>query len=525
MKNEILKKPAASRVRLHPFFRDLGLTAVTGGTVVVAGFLVISLFGRILGAVALSEYLLLRRVVSWLQSGAQLGLGVALPRYVAHAIDKPAFERQAYFLAALACGGILPLGLGIVFMGARSFSARWLFGSAQVAHLILPLSVMLLGLVAHACVYGYYQGCLAMGLANGLQLCNLALVPLAAVIAFFHTGSVGLIVSVMGVSMLFGAGLFALPIMRHSRGGRWLKFTRHAGELLRYGIARVPGDFGNGALVALGPVIASHYLPMGRVSYLLLGLSILTVVSASAAPLGLVLLSKASMMLAQNRLDEFRSRLSHLVAGVLELSTFACLQLLIFADVLVGLWVGPKFLEGLPVIRILLLAIPFYMFYVALRSVIDAASVTAYNARNILVSLALFLTLAAVGAKAAPPKFLLEGLAGALVLAFITLAWLTARSVRQLYDLRIAWRHSAAALLIGALLAGVSLLIRFGQGFRMGPVELVMLELVQGVVFLGLLKKLGSTWLLFVWNTTFQRRVPADVLECEDLTNKANEGV
>jgi hypothetical protein len=135
------------------------------------------------------------------------------------------------------------------------------------------------------------------------------------------------------------------------------------------------------------------------------------------------------------------------------------------------------------------------------------------------------LTLAAVGAKAAPTEFLLEGLAAAFVLASVTLAWLTARSVRQLYDLRIAWRHSAAALSIGTLLAGVSLLIRFGQGFRMGPVELVMLELVQGVVFLGLLRKLRSTWLLFAWNTAFQRRVAADVLECEDLTNKAKEGM
>lgn len=508
-----MKSSVISRTSLHPFFRDLGLTGVTLAMVLVAGLSVVALFGRMLGAVALSEYLLLRRVVAWVQSVTDLGMGVALPRYVAHTVDKPAVERQAYLLAALMCGGIAALGLGIVLMAARSFFARWLFGSVQGVHLILPLLVFLLGLTAHACVYGYHRGRLAMGLANGLQLCNIAFVPLAAVIAFFRSGSVGLIVSVMGIAMLFCAGLFAMPIVRQPGGGPPFKLTPHARELLRYGMVRVPGDFGAAALLALGPVIASHYLPMGRVSYLLLGLSILMAVSVSVAPLGLLLLSKASMMLAQNRLGEFRSRLSHLVAGVLELSTFACLQLLIFADVLVGLWVGPKFLEGLTVIRILLLAIPFYMFYVALRNVIDAASVTAYNTRNVLVSLALFLTLAAVGAKAAPAKFLLEGLAGALVLAFITLAWLTARSVRQLYDLGIAWRHSAAALSIGTLLAGVSLLIRFGQGFRMGPVELVTLELVQGVVFLGLLRKLRSDWLLFAWNTAFQRRVPVDVLE------------
>jgi len=516
-----MKSSVISRTSLHPFFRDLGLTGVTGVTVLVGGLLVVALFGRMFGAVALSEYLLLRRVVAWLQSGTDLGLGVALPRYVAHAVDKPVVERQAYFLAALACGGIPALGLGIVLMSARNFFARWLFGSVQGVHLILPLLVFLLGFMVHGYVYGYYRGRLAMGRANGLQLCNIALVPLGAVIAFFRSGSVGLIVSVMGIAMLFCAGLLAIPIVRQPGGGPPFKLTPHARELLRYGIARVPGDFGHGALLALGPVIASHYLPMGQVSHLLLGLSILMAVSVSVAPLGLLLLSTASMMLAQKRLDEFRSRLSHLMAAVLELSTFACMQLLVFADVLVRAWVGPQFLEGLTVIRILLLATPFYLFFASLRSVIDAASVTPYNARNVLFSLAVFLILAAVQAKAFPRRFLLESLAGALALAFVTLAWLTARSVRQLFDLRIAWHDSAAALSMGTLLAAMSFLIHFELGVRMGLVELVILEVVLGAVFLGGLRKLGSDWLLFAWNTAFQRQVPAGGLECENLTDNA----
>src|SRR5206468_8338439 len=60
----------------------------------------------------------------------------------------------------------------------------------------------------------------------------------------------------------------------------------------RYGVGRVPGDFGQAALFALGPLMATHYLPLTEVAYLLLGSNFLLVMGYTAGPLTVVLLSK-----------------------------------------------------------------------------------------------------------------------------------------------------------------------------------------------------------------------------------------
>lgn len=50
--------------RVHPFLWDFGLTSMAQILVLASGVLIVSFFGRLLGAVALRQHLLLRRVVA-----------------------------------------------------------------------------------------------------------------------------------------------------------------------------------------------------------------------------------------------------------------------------------------------------------------------------------------------------------------------------------------------------------------------------------------------------------------------------
>lgn len=503
-----MENASQPRITLHPLLVDIWLTTATQFAVLFVGLAVVSLLGRTVGAIALGEYLLLRRVYAWLQAVALLGMGGGLTRYVAHSEEKPDSERAGYFLAAVACGGAVTLGLVVVLNVTKSFSGRWLFGSVQMAHLIFPLSLMLVAGAAHKFVYGYHRGRLAMKRANALQFCTLVFVPLGAVLAFFRTGSVALIVNAMSVLTILCAGLFALPILPELRTGSQIELRRHAAEMLRYGIPRVPGGFANGALFALGPIIAAHYLPVGEVSYLLLGVSVLMAVATTAEPLGSILLSKVSMILAQDRLSELRTHLAYLQAAVLELYVFACLQVVVFADVVVRVWVGPSFLGGLVILRLVSLAIPSYLLFVALRSVVDAASVRPHNTNNVLVACAVFLLLTAVAVRAAPRSLLLASIAGSLVVAIGILAWLTNHTVRKLYQVGVEWRRSALPLLVGVFLAGTSLLFHWAQEFRTGLGLFLLIEMATGVVFLGLLKQMGSPWIPFFWQLAFARARP-----------------
>jgi O-antigen/teichoic acid export membrane protein len=470
--------------------------------------IVTSLFGRLLGVLALGEYLLLRRVWAWMTTVVQLGMQVALPRYVAHAAGGQETRNNCgkYFLAAGSCmAGMIVLTTLVLNAGRREF-AGLVFGDAHFMHLILPLSLLLAAYAVHGVVYGYYRGILSMGRANALAFCNYSLIPVLSVLGFYHTASTAKIVSGIGVGVAAVSCLFSIKIFRSYIQRDSLRFSRHALELIRYGIARIPGDFGAGAIFALGPIVAAHFMPLARVSSLLLGASVLVSVSVCATPLGVILLSKISMMLVQDRIADVRTGLQHMLRAVLELSVFACLQVVIFADVLIRFWVGSQFLNDLVVIRLAASAIPFYLFYVTFRTVVDAGSIKAYNARNLVISLAIFLATTALAITVLSRGHLLEGIAVAQLISIAALAFLTARSLYELYDVRMRWRDSVLAIASALLLGAGSLALHWLTGDKLHIALLVLFEFAIWPLYLGLLSWQGSTWMPFIWKTAFQER-------------------
>ncbi len=497
--NEV-PKPVRPRTKFHPLLRDLTLTMATEFSVLTAGLILVSLFGRLLGTVGLGEYLLLRREASWLLTGVLLGMGNALPRYIGYSVKKPAGERHAYFLAGASCLMGFTILVSVVLYVGRQYFAHLLFGNAQLAGLILPLCFMLTGLAAQTAAFGYYRGVLAMKRANAIQVVHFAIIPIAVVAVLYPTHSVALILSVSGGLTVIAAALFARPIFREIRRSPLPKLRPYATELMRYGVARVPGDFGAAALFAIGPLITTHYLPMTEVAYLLLGSNFLLVMGYTAGPLGVVLLSKFSMMLGQNRLAEVRDSLEHLVRAVLDISVFASLQLVVFTDVLVRLWVGPSFRPAIPIIRLMLLAIPPYLFYMALRSSIDAVTVKPRNAGNVIVALAIYLALIAASVKTLTGSFLLEGIAAGLVAALTVLGVLTARTFRDLYNLSVPWGKCASSMAAAVGLGAVSFAFRWIQPDHHESLVTLLWELLVGGLYVGVLTRLGSPWLGFVWD-------------------------
>lgn len=500
------RKPATEKqptLAVHPLLRDLVLTMATELSILIAGLALVSLFGRLLGPVALGEFLLVRRITSWLINGALLGMGNAIPRYVAYSVKKPEADRRGYFVAGLICLLTCAAGVEIVFCFWRRSLAHWLFGSTQFTYLILPLGLLFAGLAAQTAIYGYYRGVLEMKRANAIQLFHFAIIPLGAVALLYRTQSVALILDVTGALTLVAAAIFAWPICRDIAHERLGRIKPHAMELLRYGIGRVPGTFGSDALLSLGPLIATHYVSMAKVGYLLLGASFLMVMGYTTGPVGVLLLSKLSAMVGQNRMAEARSSLMHLVGAILDVSVFAAFQLVVFADVLIRAWVGTRFLEALTVTRLLILAIPPFLFYMTLRSCIDAASIKPWNTGNVLISLAIFGVLITGTIKLMPVNFLLDGFAGSLVVALLVLGFLTARTFRRLYSLTFPWREYIPPVMAGIFLGLLSYGMRRLLGFHDSYFLPAIFELLIVASFLGILVKLNSPWLRFLWHMSF----------------------
>jgi O-antigen/teichoic acid export membrane protein len=484
----------------------VALTVAAEAAVMVSSLLLTALVSRWMGAHPLAEYLLLRRVLSWSVAATLLGLATGLPRYVAHSAGSMEGEEPAYFLAALVCMIPTAIAAAAVMILNRAVFAYWLFGDAQESGLVVALALLLFGFSIHRGVYGYYRGLLDMVRANLLEVTNSAILPLAVVVLLARSRTVPFMMGLTGVVMAMAAALFALPVLGQLRWSALSSLARRCRKLLAYGVPRVPGEFGAAAITALGPMLAVHFIRLTKVSPLLLGLNILLVIGYAAGPLGTVLLSKVSMMLGRNERAAVQARLRLLLAGVVEVSVFACFQLAVFADVVVRVWVGPGFADQMDVVRLVLLAVPPYLFFMVLRSTIDAATVKPYNTANVTASLALYVGLILLCIRIFPGRFLLAGIAASLLVSQLLLALLTARTFRRVYGLGVPWHRLGPSFVAAAVLGCAAFLFRYWQGGSMAPAEALAAECILAGLYLAALGRLRSGWLLYAWHVGIRRR-------------------
>jgi O-antigen/teichoic acid export membrane protein len=195
------------------------------------------------------------------------------------------------------------------------------------------------------------------------------------------------------------------------------------------------------------------------------------------------------------------------VAAVMEVSVFTCIQLAVFADVVVRAWVGPGYEDQMGVIRLVLLAIPPYLFFVALRSTIDAATVKPLNTANVLVSLAVYLGLIAGCILMLPVQSLLLGIAGSLLGSQILLALLTARTFRKFYGVSIPWRRLGPSFAAALVLGAAAFALRWLQHGSVPLVEAILVEAVLTAIYVAALARMGSGWVAYTWNVGVCRRV------------------
>lgn len=479
--------PATARIpRGGHLVRDLGLTAITEYTVMVAAFAVISLVSRRMGVVALAEYLLVRRLISWLQGPVQFGMNTALARYVAFAGDRERGVRESYLLVALVFTLAALAALGVPVIAAASTFSRLFFGRAELKTLMLPLMLMLLGLSLHACAWGYYRGRLVMSVANSLEFLNLAVVPIIAVFVLAHTGSVALLLSTIGSVMTLTAAAVCVPILAGAIGSPGLSLRPATGEMLVYGLPRLAADFGFASLLSVPALVAAHFLPVERVSHLLVGLSIVNAAASAIAPVGIVLLSKASSMVAESRFAELRVATSRMFEATFEISFVGGLQLAVFADVLIRFWLGSHMGNTVNIVRVMLLATPLFIVYMAFRGIIDGVHVKPYNTINILISLAVLLVAMTLGVYWSNDDHKTLAIAAAWVLGMSVLGALTIRTLRHLLQVRVNWRSLAFSCLIAAAFAAISIGERLVRGFAAGFLELAAMVLIFSLYLIAL---------------------------------------
>ena len=373
--------------------REYATTFLTEFAVMASQIVAYKLAAHYLGKEGFSEYALARRTVTLLVPIPVFGLAVALPRYIGFCNGRGDQSGTArYYGATLVCVSAAAL---LVFLLINLFAGLFaflFFGSRNYAYLALPLSVMILGLCLHTVVCGYFRGQLAMNCANVLQFINLAVVPIVAFIAFRN--SLSRVLSSIGLVSMFvaGTGLILTPATS-AFGNNW----KEAKELLGYGIQRVPGDFILMALFTLPATFVAHLKGVPEAGFVAFGISIVSMVGAIFAPVGLVLLPKATFMLADGAHVELRRHVGLILRVTAIASALIVSALWVSIPALTRVFLGAGFEPVVPTVRVLIFAALPYSLYLVVRNLVDAYHEYGVTALILILALCVFLTSAYLG--------------------------------------------------------------------------------------------------------------------------------
>lgn len=367
--------------------REYVPTFLTEFAVMASQIVLYKLAAHYLGKMGFSEYALARRTVSLLFPIPVLGLAVGLPRYIGFTNGQGDSEGASrYYGATLWCVGSTALAFPLLMnLFARPF-AYLFFGDAAYGYLAFPLSLMILGLCVHTVVCGYFRGHRALNRANALQFVNLGIVPVVSFLLFGH--SLTKVLAAIGLfsTVIASVGLFWTPF-RTITENNW-KETK---ELLRYGIQRVPGDFVLVALFTLPATFVAHLKGIEEAGFVAFGVSVVSMIGGVFAPVGLVLLPKATFMLAEGAREELQGHLRVILQVTLAASTVIVLSVWFWIPDLVRLYLGAGFEQVVPIARMLILAALPYSLYLVLRNLVDAYHEYGATAAILASGLAIFL--------------------------------------------------------------------------------------------------------------------------------------
>jgi O-antigen/teichoic acid export membrane protein len=371
---------------MQSYGREYWGTFATEFTVLACQLLTYKLAAHFLGMAGFSEYAVAKRTISLIQPLPLLGLGTALPRYIAYSVGQGSGARSArYFGAAAWCvmGTLIP---STILMNLFPSGFAYLFfADRKYANLVFALSLMLAGLALHTLAYSYFRGHLAMKQANLLQLFNVGILPIAAFLIFSH--DLRAILLALGLSnTLTACAVLVFTPLRHAAGDVLLEGK----ELLRYGIQRLPGDFLQMALLALPVAFVAHTSGLQRAGSVAFGISFLTLVAAMFSPLGLVLMPKAARMFAEGATQSVAQHVAHIARMTVILSFSISVMVALSAGTLVRVYLGSDFGQFAKSIRLTIWgAVPFCLYFV-LRGVVDAFHRNGVNTRNLFFAFAVF---------------------------------------------------------------------------------------------------------------------------------------
>lgn len=346
------------------FKADLILTILNGLIVVGGVFILNGLIARLYGLEILGEFLLVKRTLSAVVGILLIGMNIGLPNYLSRNFEK-SYGDNTFILFLIIT---LPLTVILVF-GILWFEIKGFYYEYFWVYIIFSL-----GISTQFITYALYRGYMNMIGANMFQLLGTAIIPI-----IIFTNVVNLYEGLfwIGSSVLI---IMAIGFITRNKGVNFLAISFNKSiQIIQFGLERIPSFVAQFILLAGVPIYLAQTETFESVAYFNSSLSLVRLSLIFVNPIGMVLLPRISNKLASGDKQDITNILNILLKAGIVLSVIGTTYCFIGAPVILKFWLGEVSDIGVTILRLAILALPFYTFSGLTRSPIDVVSERGYN--------------------------------------------------------------------------------------------------------------------------------------------------
>lgn len=474
---------------------DIFITSFTAVVVTICNIFLIRIIAKGLGPEELGVYTLVRRTVAVLIPFTSLSIGIGLARYIALYTGKGQ-KTESVLPAAVAVSSICSLLVCVALFPFSGLLSKLIFNQEGREVLFKLILFLLIGENLYICLYSYYRGRQRMLRANIWNALVMGIMPVSIAILLIDTNNLSYII--FGLGILFFISLFSLlpQIAYGVRTARWEEFKSIAKKLLTYSIPRAPGGVALTLIFTFGVLVSPYMGGIANAAYMSIGIWIFQILQTATDSFGLVILPKAANLLGRGNDDYLKSKLRSIYDLILHVGLFVFVQMFLILDFLIFIWLGREYSEAVPIARIIILSMMPFFFYTMMRSIIDAVEKRAINAFNLYLSLFVTVISSLILVKSGLG---LSALAMGFDVGLISLGILTYFYMNRRYHVSLLPDNFRPVLLINILMGLFIFLVKYemmsNQFSYLNFAIVVSVQLLCGILYLILLKKLGATWL------------------------------
>jgi len=398
--------------------KDFILTFLTQIIVLLSGLAVFKLAMTQFGDIGFSEFSIVKRNLTYLYTFILLGLGVAVPRYIAKEVGMKSGNENTVFFSAFCIMIFSLVTTAIILLLFQEKISFLLFGDQNYIRFLFPIFMSIVGLSLHSMAYSYYRGKMIFNYANLLQIINMGFIPLTVFIFAENIEDVFLYTGLMmsGISLIVFTKIFL------TQSFEFKKIKVFIPKLFSYGLQRLPADFGLASLIALPAIFSAHTEGILVAGYVAFSISLLSLSGQAVAPIGLIMLPKISHLLGEKNFVLIQYYVKKLFIFSVLIAIIGTTIYQLFAEEILHLYLGKVELDLIDISKNIIWGALFYPFYVTMRSVVDAYYARAYNTISILTALVTFLLI----------YLITHNIYNALIIALAILALITLYFIKPL---------------------------------------------------------------------------------------------